>query len=140
MTMNGLEKIIDHIRSASEAECGEISRKAAEECKRIRAGYSRTEQDEYWKYIDEGTKEAQRRGRQLAALADAEANKQILATQQELVDEAFSRAAESIRGLSKSDYARLLSRLKLKPDCSAGDVVAKFRNQLTQNITSMLFD
>ena len=138
--MNGLDKIIEHIQSASYAECDEIAREAAAECGRIKADYSKLEQAEYWKYIDAGTREVKRHSEQLSALAQAEANKLIDATHRELIDEAFALAAKELLALSKSDYARLLSRFKLPPDTSAADVVSKFRNQLTQNVSSMLFD
>jgi len=138
--MNGLDKILDHIKSASEAECAEILHESDEECRRIRAIYSKTEQDEYWKYIDTGTKEAQRRGQQLTALAEDEANKQILATQRELMDEAFALAATKLLGIDDGAYRKLLSKLKLKPGSGPQDVISKIREQYKPGVSSVLFD
>jgi len=140
MALIGLEKILEHIAAASESECEEITRNATQECERVRADYSRIEQDKYWKYIDAGTKEAKIHGEQLAAHAESVASNQIQATQQELIDEAFALAAKKLGELPDSEFSRLLSKLKLKPGSSAADVVAKFRNQLTPNLKTMLFD
>ena len=140
MAIIGLEKILEHIAAASEAECEEIARNAAQECERVRADYSRIEQDKYWKYIDAGTKEAKAHGEQLSAHAEAVAGNQIHATQQELVEEAFALAAKKLGELPDSEFSSLLSRLKLKPGSNAADVVAKFKNQLTPDLKAMLFD
>jgi len=138
--MNGLDIILDHIKFASEAECEEILQESGEECRRRRAVYSKTEQDEYWKFIDTGTREAQRRGQQLTALAEEEANKQILATQRELVDEAFALAAKKLLEVDDAVYRKLLSKLKLKPGSGPQDVISKIRDQYKPGVSSALFD
>jgi len=138
--MNALNKVLDHIKSASEAECEEITREAEEECRRIREEYSRTEQDEYWKYIDAGTKEAHRRGQQLTAHAEEEASKQILATQRELLDGAFDLAAKKLLEVDDGTYRKLLSKMKLKPGSNPQDVISKIRDQYKAGVSSVLFD
>ena len=108
--MNGIEKILAHIKSESGAECAAIERTAAEECEQIRAQYAKTEQDEYWKLINDGTKEAERRLERLNSLAVLESKKQVLATQQEMVSEAFEHAAKTLLGLPEELYVRFLAR------------------------------
>jgi vacuolar-type H+-ATPase subunit E/Vma4 len=138
--MNGLVKVIDHIRSESEAQCKEIIRNATEECARIRAEYSQKEQDEYWKYVNNGTKEVEERIEQLSSLANLEAHKMLNATHQEMLDEVFALAAKKLRELPERDYKAVLKRLKLNADCSAEDLVALYKEKMTKNILSALFD
>jgi len=138
--MNGMEKIIDFIRSESEAELREIAKKAGEECERIRAVYAAAEQDEYWNAIDAGTKETERRLERLNKLAEMEANKQILATQQEMINEAFALAAKKLKGLPKSDFEALLVKLGLGTECGADEIVSKYRSSLSNKVTSVLFN
>jgi len=121
-------------------ECDETIRKAAEECERIKAQYVQAEQDEYWNMIDAGTKEAERRMERLNTLAEMEANKQILATQQEMIAEAFSLAAKRISSLPRRKYAELLSKLDLKPGANADEVVACFKSELAPRVASALFN
>jgi len=138
--MNGIDKILAYIKAESEAECEEISQNAAEECGRIRVDYVHLEQDEYWKHINSGSKETEHRHEQLKDLAAMEAKKKLLATQQEMVDEAFALAAKKLLELPKQEYTMLLKRLGMKANCSANDVVESFRKELSLKIVSALFD
>ena len=108
--MNGIEKILAHIKSESEAECAEIERAAAEECERIRSEYAKTEQDEYRKLMDAGASEADRLLERLGSLAALESKKHVLATQQEMVSEAFECAAKKLLELPKNEYVRFLAK------------------------------
>ena len=108
--MNGIEKILEHIKSESGAECEAIRRAAAEECDRIDAEYAAAEQDEYKKLLNAGTSEAQRRLERLSSLAALESKKHVLATQQEMVAEAFEYAAKKLLELPDSDYIEFLAR------------------------------
>jgi len=138
--MNGIDKVIDHIKSEAAALSEEITRSAAEQCERLRAQYAQTEQDEYWKSIDAGTKEAERRMERLNTLAEMESNKQILATQQEMITEAFELAAKKLSELHKADYAALLNRLSMKSGTSPEDVVARYKSELSPRVASALFN
>jgi len=138
--MNGIDKILAYIKAESVAECEEIYRNAAEECGQIRADYTLLEQNEYWKYINTGSKETDHRREQLQSFAVMEANKQLLSTQQEMVDEAFALAAKKLLELPKKEYAGLLKRLVMDANCSADDIVERFRNELSLKIVSVLFD
>jgi vacuolar-type H+-ATPase subunit E/Vma4 len=138
--MKGIENLISYINSKSDAQCAEIARLAAEDCSRIRAKYSRTEQDEYWKYIDHGSKEAEHRLEQLNALAGQEAGKQIHATQQEMAGKAFRLAAQKLQDIPEDEFAALVKRLKLDPKSNADEVVDKFRNILSPVVMSVLFE
>ena len=108
--MNGIDKILAHIKSQSDAECEVIERTANEECERIRAEYSKMEQDEYWKLVNAGTKDAERRLERLNSLAALESKKQVLMTQQEMVAEAFEQAADAILKLPEREYINFLAK------------------------------
>ena len=137
--MDGFDKIIEYIRAACDEECEQIAKKAEEECLRIRTEYVRIEQEEYWKCIDAGTKEMEHRVEQLNSLADKEANKLIVATQQEMVTEAFQLAAMKLRQLPKHKYNELLAQHGLGPRDNVEDVVARYKPELTPRVTSALF-
>ena len=107
--MNGIEKILTHIKSECHAECEAIKRAADEECGRIRAKYARMEQDEYRKLMDTGKKEVERRLQRLNSLAALESKKHVLMTQQEMLAKAFEHAAQKLLDLPESDYVNFLA-------------------------------
>ncbi|MCL2151494.1 MAG: V-type ATP synthase subunit E [Oscillospiraceae bacterium] len=136
----GLDKILEHIKNEADAECDEISRKASNKREQIRKDYAHLEQDEYWKYINSGTKETELRQEQLKNLAAMEAKKKLLATQQEMVDAAFALAADKLRELPKSDYTALCKRLNTKASATPEEIVERYRGELSQVVLSALFD
>jgi V/A-type H+-transporting ATPase subunit E len=138
--MNGIENIIEHIQLQSDIECEEIVREAVEECERIRAEYARKEQDEYWKHINIGAKETERRLGQLGDLADQEAKKQIDALHREMVTAAFDLAITKLLELPEHEYTELLVRHDVNTDCSAADLISKYKEELTPHVISALFD
>jgi len=138
--MNGIEKLIAHISGQADEECAEIARQAADECSRIKAEYSRVEQDEYWKFIDAGSKETERRMLKLKALAQAEADKQIEATRREMVDEAFALAAKKLREAREAGRTGPLSGPRQGSAGTTDELVAKYRNLLAPGVASILFD
>ena len=108
--MNGIEKILAHIMSESNAECEAIEREAAEECERIHAEYDSAAKDEYRKQLDDGTKEAERRLERLNSLAALESKKHVLMTQQEMLAETFEHAAKKLLELPDSVYIEFLAK------------------------------
>ena len=107
--MNGIEKILAHILTVSEAQCADIEHAAAEECDRIRAEFAKKENDEYQKLIQDGTKDAERRLERLNSLAALESKKQVLMTQQEMLSEAFAYAAKKLLQLPEEEYVNFLA-------------------------------
>ena len=121
--MNGLEKILAHILKESDAECAVIEKEAAAECERIRASYEKAEQDEYWKLVNEGTKEAERRLERLNSLAALEAKKHVLMTQQEMLTEAFSYAAKKLLELPGNEYTGFLAKQAYSASLSGTETI-----------------
>ena len=60
--------------------------------------------------VDAGARETQRRMERLGTHAEMQANKQLLATQQEMIAEAFNLAAKQLSQLPAEDYMKLLKR------------------------------
>ena len=140
MSMDNLEKVIEHIREEARAECEEISRRADEECRRIRAEYANLEQEEYWKNINTGTKDVEHRHEQLKNLAAMESKKKLISTRQEMVDRAFSLAEKKLLELPERDYAKLQKRLGMAAKSSHKDIIEKYRSELSPLIVTTLFD
>ena len=117
--MNGLEKINQRIRQDGSDEVAAIQ---AETDSRVRAI-----RDDYRAQIAQLEADAaQRRSRtvadrleRLAGSADMERRQMLLAAKQDCIDEAFARAAQSLRDLPRKDYAALLARLAVEN--GAGD-------------------
>jgi len=135
--MSSINKLIDYIKAESEAKCTEIARNTQEECGRIRAEYQRLEQDGYWKVVNAGSKETETRHNSLIELATNEANRQIISAQMEILDEAFKLAAEKIRELPDDEYKALLSR---HGKDNAEDLIAAYKEELTPEVTSALYE
>ena len=138
--MKGINKIVAYINAESDVECGTITQNSNDECARIRADYSRVEQDEYWKYINAGTKEAESRLEKLKELAIMESNKLLLSTKQEMIDEAFALAAKKLLELPQKEYGKLLKKLGFEANAGADEIVELFKDKLSRKVASVLFD
>ena len=138
--MNGIEAVISKIKTETAAECEEIAKKAAEECARITAEYSKKEQDEYWKYLGEGAKETEKRLEQLSDLADQESKKQIIATREEMAEAAFALATEKLENMPENEYAALAAKHGMAPGAAPAELVAKYKEKLSRVVASALFD
>ena len=138
--MDGLEKIVAHIRSKSEMECKAITKAGAEECETIRVEYKKKEQDEYWKAINIGSKDAEQRLESLSSLAAMEAKKQVTAMQQEILEAAFALAAKNMLELPEDKLTELRIKHDAPAGCSTTDFVELFKEKLSQGVLSTLFD
>jgi vacuolar-type H+-ATPase subunit E/Vma4 len=138
--LEGIERVVEQIKIDAAAECERIAQEAAEECARIRAQYAQTEQDEYWKMLGTGAKETEKRVGQLNDLASQESKKQVLATQQEMIDATFDLAQEKLLNLSKREYAAILERHSIKSDCMPDALIARFKEELSPEVSAALFE
>ena len=138
--MTGIDKVVDYIKSETAAECLPISESCTAECRRLREVYFQAEQDAYWKVLGVGTKEAEQRLGELSRLAATEANRQIDALQQEMVGEAFSLAAEKLRDLPPDEFTKLLSKINAGKDNTPDSLVASFREELSHEVSTFLFE
>lgn len=109
--MNGIDKIISHIKADSDAECKAITDEASFKCEEIRAQYEKAARDEYETLISKGKQDAENRADRLSHVAELESKKQILAAKQEMVSLAFERAVQMITELPENEYIALLVQL-----------------------------
>lgn len=138
--MQELEKLLQHIKTESENECKAIALNANNDCQRIRAEYAKREQEEYWNYVNNGSKEIEKRTQQLADLAKEQADKMIHATQQEMLDRVLALTAKKLSALPTKSYNDILSKLGIEHGLKPEFLVEQFRDDLTPSVTSALFD
>ena len=138
--MQGFEKIIEHIKAESEKECKDIAIKANEERARIRSVYSQKEQDAYWSCVNEGTKEIEKRVKNLSSLASEQAAKMIHDTQQDVLDDVLALTARKLSALPSRNYNELLSKLGVEQGCKPEYLVEQYREELAPTVLAALFD
>jgi len=138
--MQGFEKIIEYIKLESERECKDLALKAAEECESIRAEYAKKEQDEYWSYVDAGSKEIEQRVEKLTDLAAEQARNLAHKTQQDMLDEALLLTARKLSALPSRKYNDLLIKLGVEAGCKPEYLIEYYRDDLAPSVISALFD
>ena len=109
--MKGTEKIIAHIRSDAEAQCGEILAEAQKKCDAIRADFDAQAAEAYAERIRAGVKSCADEGDSAARLGRMEAKKELLALKQEMISRSFDEAAKKLVSLSDGEYVALLGKL-----------------------------
>ena len=109
--MKGTEKIIAHIRSDAEAQCGEILAEAQKKCDAIRADFDAQAAEAYAERIRAGVKSCADEGDSAARLGRMEAKKELLALKQEMISRSFDEAAKKLASLPEADYVALLAKL-----------------------------
>ena len=138
--MENVDKVIEYINTQTILECKEIVQYAHGEAERIRAGYYRDEQDEYWKAINAGTKESELRVRSLNDLASDEANKKVEALRSEMFHEALMLAAKKFSELPGDEYKKILKKAGVPLDLSCEEFVLVYEDKLLASVMSALFD
>jgi len=138
--MQGFEKIIDHIKAESEKECKDIAIKANEERARIRSVFSQKEQDAYWSCVNEGTKEIEKRVKNLSNLAAEQAAKMIRDTEQDVLDDVLALTARKLSALPSRNYNELLTKLGIEQGCKPEYLVEQYREELAPTVLAALFD
>lgn len=109
--MNGIEKITARIEQDARAEIAALLSEAEEKAAAIRAGYEAQIAAEAEK-ADRGAQSAAgERYARLEGAAEMEAKKRILAAKQALIDKAFAKAGEALRGMEEDEYVELLAKL-----------------------------
>jgi len=109
--MKGTEKIIAHIRSDAEAECGKILAAAQEQCDAIREDFAKQASEAYAERIRAGVKSCADDGESAARLGRMEAKKTLLALKQEMISKSFDAAEKKLVSLPEEQYVALLAKL-----------------------------
>ena len=126
--MNGIEKIIDHIKAESDAECRTIAKEAEKKSAEIEKQYEKAALEEYGKLTEKGEKDAALHIERLGHVASLEAKKKVLTVKQELVSKSFERAAEQLVSLPEADYIALLTRLAAEASRTGNEEIVLNKN------------
>ena len=121
--MNGIDKIISRIAEEARLESESVLSEARAKCDEIEAAAKKAEQDEYWKIVRAGTKEAESRLERIESGVALEVRKQELSLKQELVQAAFGKAADMLSQLPADEYTDFLSRLAAKASGDGSETV-----------------
>ena len=112
--MNGIEKITARIEADANAEVAQILKEAEEKAAKVRADYAARAETETAAAEAAGRDAAKRQAERLESAAHMEAKKQMLATKQACLDEAFVRAQKQLLALPDEQYAELLAKMAVK--------------------------
>lgn len=138
--MQELEKLLSHIKAESENECKAIALTANKDCQSIREDYSKKEQESYWNCINNGSREIEKRTKQLADLAQEQAMKMVNDLQQDMMDRVLSLTARKLAALPTQTYNEILDKLGIERGLKPEFLVEQFRDDLTPSVTAALFD
>lgn len=111
MSMDNIEKITGRILTDANVEADKIRADAEVRCREIGEKGEADAKSVYWAAIRKGTDDAKIRMERLMSAAELEAKKQVLRAKQEIIGEAFDRAAERMRQLPPDSYAELLAAM-----------------------------
>ena len=121
--MNGIEKITARLIRDAQAEVDAINADADAQCAAILAEYEAKAAAEYEKRIAKGEADCAVRSERMAAAADMEQRKAILAFKQEMVGEAFEKAAEAVANLPREKYIEFFASMAAKAAISGKEVL-----------------
>lgn len=138
--MENFEKILDYIKLQSENECRDIAIKANRDSERILADYSKKEQDAYWSYVSNESKEIEKNVEKLSNYAVSEAEKMLHSLQQDMLDEVIALTAIKLAALPPVRYNELLDKLGLERGMRPEYLVEQYRDDLAPIVISALFD
>lgn len=109
--MNGIDKITARIQAEADAENAKALDGAEQEAAAALEEYKRAADAEYASLMADAEASAASQKEQLISAARLEVNKQLLAQKQELLAEAFDKAAAELRAMPTEQYLSLLTKL-----------------------------
>ncbi len=121
--MDGIEKIIEKINSASAEECAAIAQQAEKECELIRTDYDHKIRSAYESAIKSGEIEINLDADHLVRNAKLDARKDILAVKQELLDQVFNAAKSKLKSLPEEEYISWLASLISQVSYGSGEII-----------------
>lgn len=129
--MNGIETILQRLRSNAQTETDGILEKARQEAEDITAHCQAQADREREELTNRYTRMAAEREERLVSAAQAEARKTVLAARQTMVEAAYAQALHRLQGLPRERYAAVLTALLVQaaPD-GRGEVIFSVRDQV----------
>ncbi len=121
--MNGIEKITARLIRDAQAEVDVINAEADAQCAAILAEYEVKAAEAYEKRIAKGKADCAVRSERMAATADMEQRKALLAFKQEMVGEAFEKAAEAVASLPREKYIEFFASMAAEAAISGKEML-----------------
>ena len=109
--MNGLDKIIARMESDIQAECDALAANAAENAAAIRRDYQAQADAAARDSAQRAQTQAAEHLEHLNGSSQLACRQRVLAAKQQLIDEAFARAAQALAALPQAEYVDLLAAL-----------------------------
>ncbi len=108
--MKGIDSIKEKITAQAQAKADEIMAQARSQAEAVTAEAEKQAAREAAAIKERGEKQAQEAYKRILSAAALQQRKAVLATKQEVLEEAFSSAFDQLRELSGSDYEAMLVR------------------------------
>ena len=109
--MNGLDKIIARMEADTRAECDALAANAAENAAAILRDYQAQADAAARDSAQRAEAQAAEHLEHLNGSSQLACRQRVLAAKQQLIDEAFARAAQALAALPQADYIDLLAAL-----------------------------
>lgn len=119
--MNGIERITERIKKETELEVNAVAEEAKAQCGKILADYKEQADAVYWKILESGKREAERLLELRKGAAQTESKKRMLQLKQEMVAEAFDRAAAKLLALPEAEYEKFLVTMAVRASCTGDE-------------------
>lgn len=118
--MNGLDKIIARMEADTRAECNALAANAAENAAAILRDYQAQADAAARDSAQRAEAQAAEHLEHLNGSSQLACRQRVLAAKQQLIDEAFARAAQALAALPQADYIDLLAALAAE-NCSGDE-------------------
>ena len=122
--MNGIEKITGQIGADVQKEIDALMADAKAKAEETAQRYEAQAKREAEALLERGEKRAAEHEDRLVSTARLEAKKQVLASKQALVEQAFDQALEQLLALPEQEYIDLLARLAVSAVTTGQEQVA----------------
>jgi len=143
----GAERICQRIMADAHARAEAILAEAAENSKAIIAEAEKEANKRREQVLERAQKEAEEQKRRILGIAQLDARKEMLASKQELINEAFRQALEALLNLDEETYFAVLRKMLLASVKTGNEVVilsprdkaripANFWNDLYQELAA----
>lgn len=109
--MTGMERIKDKILEDAKLKAGDILDQAEQEARAILDQASLEAAQKREELLEKAKADGEQMYRRMLAVAGLEGRKKLLGARQEMIDTAFSKAAEKIMGLPDRQYQELLEKM-----------------------------
>lgn len=134
--MEGIERIKQRIMQEAQEKERQILDGAKTEAEQILKNSAATVEEIKQKSLQKGKKQAEEEKRKILSMAELEERKRLLASKQQIIDEAFEKAQQGLENLPEEDYLHLIQNMLLK-NVAAGDeeiiVNSRDRSRITQD-------